>query len=754
MAHIKNSISMQDHMTPVFKSIIKSMDSTLRAMQQLDKQADKEKTSKAFQAVEKDIQKANNALIKMQNNLQKVDSTASTATGSVSSMASATKDVSFDLINFSAALYLVENIAEVFGSMFAVADNALSSIARLNIFNESAYSAETLYGEIYRTAMATRTDLKATADFVNRTLVADIFQGPGSAQSAIKFAELVNKTMISGGTSKAESERALLQFSHALASGNLQGLELRSITKQTPYLTTMLAEGLAKVDDKFKGISSGSLKQLGTQGELTADRLVKAMFAMSDEIDSVFGTMPRTFTQAMTQIKSTWGYILSLLYKADGPLGRLNEKLWQFIDWLETPAGVDFIDNIIRAFNLLTEVVIWTMDKLGKAYTLITENSPIAETALISLGAVAVAWGIKTAIAWISAAWPILLVAGLVGGVAYAFLKTGATVEEVVGYIVGALYVVVDMVLNVLVGVAWILARAIVDVYYAVRLAIEGVVQLFIWMGISAIGVFRILKNSGITLGESLLESVKLGIVGIARSFVWLQQSTTKVLSKIADAFDSVFGSNLAKNLNIADTVWDISLNALEIQLSNMKGEKPIGDLWKDDFEDLLAMYKGEGQYYKYNRAPQMFKLMNDHFNKSKQINENAQAMLTDPRDSWERGYDAGVSIVDFFDDLSFDSLSKLLDEALPDEYETDIKVKGGTLDSIGKINSPVEIKDEDLKLLRDMAARDFLLNLQSITPVANVSFGDVRETADVNQIWGVIQDMIEDQLAASFVAP
>ena len=73
-------------------------------------------------------------------------------------------------------------------------------------------------------------------------------------------------------------------------------------------------------------------------------------------------------------------------------------------------------------------------------------------------------------------------------------------------------------------------------------------------------------------------------------------------------------------------------------------------------------------------------------------------------------------------------------------------------MDSVGKINSDVEIKDEDLKLLRDMAARDFLLNLQSITPVANVKFGDVRETADVNKIWDTIQDMIEEQMATSLV--
>ena len=61
-------------------------------------------------------------------------------------------------------------------------------------------------------------------------------------------------------------------------------------------------------------------------------------------------------------------------------------------------------------------------------------------------------------------------------------------------------------------------------------------------------------------------------------------------------------------------------------------------------------------------------------------------------------------------------------------------------------------ISDEDIQLLRDMAAREFLLNLQTVTPTANISFGDVRETADVNKIIDVLQDMVDEQLATNLV--
>ena len=65
MANIRNSISMTDRMTPTLRSILKSMDSMMKVMQNLDKASNNGKQSKAYKRAEKDIQRANNALIKM-----------------------------------------------------------------------------------------------------------------------------------------------------------------------------------------------------------------------------------------------------------------------------------------------------------------------------------------------------------------------------------------------------------------------------------------------------------------------------------------------------------------------------------------------------------------------------------------------------------------------------------------------------------------------------------------------------------------
>ena len=89
--------------------------------------------------------------------------------------------------------------------------------------------------------------------------------------------------------------------------------------------------------------------------------------------------------------------------------------------------------------------------------------------------------------------------------------------------------------------------------------------------------------------------------------------------------------------------------------------------------------------------------------------------------------------------------------EGMLDDF-TKNGLNGGTLDSVGSIKNDVDISDEDLQLLRDMTARDFLLNIQTITPQVYNTFGYIRETADVNKIFEAIQDMVDEELATSLV--
>ena len=63
-----------------------------------------------------------------------------------------------------------------------------------------------------------------------------------------------------------------------------------------------------------------------------------------------------------------------------------------------------------------------------------------------------------------------------------------------------------------------------------------------------------------------------------------------------------------------------------------------------------------------------------------------------------------------------------------------------------------VDISDEDLKMLKDIATREYMLNYKHITPNVNIEFGDIKETADVNQVKDAITKMMNEELAELYV--
>lgn len=54
-------------------------------------------------------------------------------------------------------------------------------------------------------------------------------------------------------------------------------------------------------------------------------------------------------------------------------------------------------------------------------------------------------------------------------------------------------------------------------------------------------------------------------------------------------------------------------------------------------------------------------------------------------------------------------------------------------------------LSDEDIKLLLDVATRDYKLNYQQITPNVTLTFGDVMQTADVDEIMDELADRLDE---------
>ena len=757
MATIRNSISLQDRMTPVFRSIIKSMDSTLRVMKSLDRQANKGIQSRAYRSAERDIRRANNELIRMQNNLRRADMEAqklATSAGRVSTDMSRMSSGGFNLSNLAAGLYLLKNISNTLSDIMETPDTMKAIQYRLETYDTSSATGAQLFDAAYLAAQRSRSDLESTASLASRILISGATKGSGA--EAIKLAELMNKASFLGGSTPGESQRALLQLSQALASGTLQGDELRAIREQAPGLTDILARGLSSLaergmlPEKFIGTTVGDLKELGAEGELTASRVIAAFREMDTYIDEAFDKSPKLFGQAITEIANVWKRWLTLMSQGDNAFAKINEKAWQLLEWFKSADGQAFMDSLAKGINFVVDAIIQFIDwiaQLINEFRNLENASNILQAVFISLAIVA-AYMIA---GWIAATWPILLVISLIAIVVYALLESGMTADEVVGGICGAFMFLAYLIYDIVIAAITALGIAGVGAGMLIILALQAVVQVVLWIALAIWSAIVTVYNILYTIVKGAIGIIKGAIVGIYQVFVWLGKGVLGILYGIASAIDFIFGSNLSGTVKGWMDDLDSSVDALNKKLDPAGEFKDIGDQWKDSYSTLGDMWAGRGEYDNWNITDNMKDVWDGGTTMIKDIWDWGTDKMVNPMEGWDKGYDFGSKLVDNISNMNFDSaLSDVSD--IEDMLNKGIEIDGGELDSIGSIKSDVDISDEDIQLLKDIAARDFLLNLQTVTPTANITFGDIHETADVNKILSVIEDMVEEQLATSLV--
>ena len=791
MANIRNSISLQDRMTPVFRSIIKSMDSTMKVMRQMDKQANNGAQSKAYRAAERDIKRANNELIRMENNLARCDKQADNLSKSTKgvSLSSANSSLSSFLTGLSSALYLAKNIASALSDAMEIPD-AMSAIQyRLSTYDTTGATGSQLMDGVYRAAQASRSDIQSTADLASRLLISGATNGSGA--DAIGLAEILNKASFLGGSSSQESQRALLQLSQGLASGALQGDELRAIREQAPGLTDTLARGLSSLaekgmlPEKFLNTTMGDLKQLGSEGELTAERIVAAFKEMEDYVDTTFEDSPKQFGQAAKGILNVWKRWLHLMNQGDNALAKITNKVWDLLEWFESPAGDQFFIGLANGVNMTVDVILQLIDWIGDLITWfgsLQNSSALLESAFITLGIVA-AGAAAVAIAGFAAThWKLLLIIAVVYLIIYALTELGLTSGEIIGGIIGAIaflgIAIYDIVVWILAIVAWVvmgiwdlvlmvvmfIVDLVVGIVTVIIWVVQGIVQIILWLITTIWSIIVTIYDVIYSIVMGIWGVIKYVIVGVYGLFVGLAQGVLGILWAIAEAIDWVFGSSLADSVEGWMKGLDNSVVELEAKLDPGGTFEDIGNQWSSSYSELGDMYAGRGEYDDWNITDNMVDTYNGAYNSIDTANnalygatfygEDGQAYKDvgswamdngtyNPMDGWNSGMDLGQDISSSIGDISM---------KMEEYLNGDMTIGGGTLDSVGAIGSDVEISDEDIQLLKDVAARDFLLTLQTSTPQVNNTFGDIKETADVNKILDAIQDMVDEQLAVSLV--
>lgn len=196
-------------------------------------------------------------------------------------------------------------------SMLDTADavQSINSQIRQVVSSETEYLA--VQRQLLDTANHTRASLESTASLYVSTSRALKDYGY-TQQEILKFTEATNNAMTIGGVGAQQQAAALMQLSQALGSGVLQGDEFKSIAEAAPILLDTIAE--------YMGKSRAEIKKLGSEGQLTADVIFKAISGASEKFGEQAAKMPMTMGQALTVFSNNWQSMVSKLLNDSGAM--------------------------------------------------------------------------------------------------------------------------------------------------------------------------------------------------------------------------------------------------------------------------------------------------------------------------------------------------------------------------------------------------------------------------------------------------
>lgn len=259
---------------------------------------------------------------------------ANKAAGEISS---AFKRASGDIQTAFGAGAVVAGIAAV----AKAGDDVALSIARINAATGDMGQAQQVFDQLRGLAEQTGVSANESAGAFTRFAIAARQIG-ASNDDVVRLIETIQKAGIVSGASTQELASASQQLGQALASGRFQGDELRSVMENLPILAETLAKEL--------GVGIGELREMGKEGELTADKVFKALLSGSDELNAKFEKMPVTMGRAWDRMKNSAIKALSEIDDYIGASRGLSKIFGATADFL---GGEDVITTDLRKGSVI-----------------------------------------------------------------------------------------------------------------------------------------------------------------------------------------------------------------------------------------------------------------------------------------------------------------------------------------------------------------------------------------------------------------
>lgn len=733
-------------MTPVLRTIIKSLNSTVDALASIDNISDK-----AFQGVKRDVQAAAQAVDALEKEMVQLEKPIQQTRSGFSGWQSAIVTANQGLQLIQATMAGINKVAT-----FADRQNMLSS--RLKMMVGDAEAALALEKEIMASANRSRASYVATADSIAQMgmMASEAFSQDGklNTKELVAFTESINKQLVmSGVAGTAGADAALYQLTQAMSSGTLRGDELRSIMEQAPVIADTVS--------KYMGVSKGEMREMAAEGLVTSEIVKNAMLSALDETNEKFKEMPLTFGQAMTLLQnkaiqeskplteqfskfitsdafqSAFSWVMNMLPQIVAYAQRLIDK----IATLENSVGFKTLANDL---NVVVGVLGGALELAVTFGTFIIDNwsliSPIVwgivaaflmyRAALIG---VAIAEGVKNAVQFIgeiqayrSATAALAHSAGLTAQeiathkatIAQTGLNAALLASPVTWIILAviALIAILFVVVNAINKVKGTSISALGIIVGAVYTAGAGIWNFFLMLVDFILAAVNNIWNHIISFVNFFGNVFRDPIGSIIHLFADLATSVLTSIQNIAKGIDNLLGTDLASG---------------------------VGG-WIDKVQreaDKMAAKFGNGKYEVIAEQSSL-------------TAESLGLKRWDYKDAYSKGYGTGSK--------AETSITEFLGKFNPESFTSDIeKMAGGmgTLAGLGSgedgglaIQGEVSIADEDIKLLKDVAAAEWVNKYTTLQPQMTVTFGDVHETADAEKLLDTLETMMEEAYASALV--
>lgn len=429
-----------------------------------------------------------------------------------------------------------------------LSDDMTQTKARLNMVVDDGGSVDELQQKIYAMAQRSRADYMVVSD-----TVAGLAQRAGDAfnsnDETIAFAENLNKQFVIAGASQQEIASASLQLTQALGSGVLRGEELNAVFEAAPNIIQTVAD--------YMNVPIGSIREMASEGQITADIVKNAMLGASDSINEQFESMPMTWGQRLVMFKNTaFMAFQPVLYKINEVANseRFNEFVVNATNSIAQLAGVaveifDIIVNIgsvmYDTWGTIAPVILGVLTLYG-LYTGVLQGTAIA-TAVATLSenihkaaiemstgatfrATVAQHGFNAALLACPLTWIVIAIIAVVVAifaVVAAVNKLKGTAYSATGIILGLIFMAGAFIWNTIIGVI----NGIIQFLWS--FAVEPIIDMIEWIINACSGGF-----------DSILDGVK-NLVGQIIGWVI---SLAEVITKV---WDSMFGTSLTNNLEL-----------------------------------------------------------------------------------------------------------------------------------------------------------------------------------------------------------